>query len=134
MDMADTARPAGVTRQIPRNDWKAYLERFTREHLTNDPAETATVEVLSPQVGDQYEARGKRLLGVTYDSRTSTIEVLLEDVDHLVYRPVELWVIEGADGFIMTMELLRADGTKEILHIQRGGAPAPIHDVSAPLA
>jgi hypothetical protein len=132
--MADTARPSGVTRQIPRNEWKAYLERFTREHLTRGPQGLATVEVLSPVVGDQYEARTRRLLGLTYEAKTATIEVLLDDVDHMVYRPVELWVIEEADGFVSTMELVRADGTKEILHILRGGQPAPIHDVSAPLA
>jgi hypothetical protein len=132
--MADTARPSGVTRQIPRNDWKAYLDRFTREHLTADPLETVTVEVLSPQLGDQYEVRTAHLLGLTYDARTSTIEVLVENVDHLVYRPTELWVIETDDGFVSTMEMVRADGTREILHLQRGGSVAPMRDVSAPLA
>ena len=127
--MADTTRPSGVTRQIPRNEWKAYLDRFTREHLTEAPPEV-TVEVLSPRLGDQYEVRAERLLGVTYDAKTSTVEILLEDVDHLVYRPVELWVIEQADGFLSSLELLRADGTKEILLIERTGPSASIGDVA----
>jgi hypothetical protein len=132
--MADTARPSGVTRQIPRSDWKSYLERFTRQHVTREPSEAVTVEVLSPTVGDQYEARTERLLGVTYDPKSDAIEVLVEDVDHLVFRPVELWVIENDDGFIGTMELVRADGTKEILHINRSGPPARAYHSSPPPA
>ena len=69
---------------------------------------------MSPTVGDQFEARTERLLGLTYDPQSAAVEVLLEDVDHLAFHPVEIWVIETGDGFISTMELVLADGTREI--------------------
>jgi hypothetical protein len=130
--MTDTLLPTGVTKQIPRSEWKAYLDRFTRQHLTEDPPEAVTVEVFSPTVGDQFEARTERLLGLTYDPKSSAVEVLLEDVDHLVFQPVEIWVIETGDGFISTMELVRADGTRELLYIHRSGPPAPIYEGTTP--
>jgi hypothetical protein len=123
--MANTARPGGVTRQIPRGEWKPFLERFTREHL-REPPHTTTVEVLSPAMGDQLEARNQRLLGLNYDPKSDVLEVLLEGIDHLVFRPVELWVIESEDRFLSTLELVRPDGTRELLHLHRGGSPAPL--------
>jgi hypothetical protein len=130
--MADTARPAGATRQIPRTEWQSYFDRFTREHLEQAPPEAVTVEVLSPSLGDQYEASTERLLGLTYDPRSDALEVLLEDVDHLMFRPAEIWVIEDDEGFVQTMELVGSDDTREILHIRRSGPPAPLFDVSPP--
>src|SRR5205823_2993371 len=70
--MANTARPGGVTRQIPRGEWKPFLERFTREHL-REPPHTTTVEVLSPAMGDQLEARNQRLLGLNYDPKSDVL-------------------------------------------------------------
>jgi hypothetical protein len=131
--MADAAFPRGVTKQIPRSEWKDYLERFTREHLTRDPPDDVTVEVLSPTIGDQFEARAERLLGLTYDPKSRAVEVLLEDqLDHLAFDPVEIWAIEMEDGFVSTLELVREDGTRELLYIYRGGPPAPIYPTPFP--
>jgi Uma2 family endonuclease len=125
--MADATFPRGVTKEIPRSEWKEYLERFTRQHLMKDPPDV-TVEVLSPTIGDQFEARTERLLGLTYDPKSGAVEVLLEDqLDHLAFDPVEIWAIEMEDGFVSTLELVRADGTRELLYIYRGGSPAPIY-------
>jgi hypothetical protein len=130
--MADTVLPTGKTREIPRAEWKAYFERFTKQHLTNDPPKDVTVEVLSLRIGDQFEARTERLLGLTYDPKSDALEALLEDVEHLVFNPVAIWVIETDEGFISTMELVHADDTREILYIYRGGPPAPIYQGTFP--
>jgi hypothetical protein len=122
--MANTARPTGTTRQIPREEWKDYFERFTRKHLADDLPEAVTIEVLSPTIGDQFEARAARLLGLAYDPQRNTFEVLLEDLDHLVFEPAEIWVIETDGDFISTLELVRPDGTKEIIYVYRSGPPA----------
>lgn len=122
--MANTARPTGTTRQIPRQEWKDYFERFTRKHLADDLPEAVTIEVLSPTIGDQFEARAARLLGLAYDPQRNTFEVLLEDLDHLVFEPAEIWVIETDGDFISTLELVRPDGTKEIIYVYRSGPPA----------
>ena len=75
------------TKQIPRSEWKAYFVRLTRAFLADDAPETATVEVLSSRLGDQIEAQTTRLLGITYDPKSSALEVWLEDLDHLAFDP-----------------------------------------------
>jgi hypothetical protein len=131
--MAQTTRRPDNTRQIPRSEWQEYLERFTQQQLMRDPPEAVTIEVLSPTAGDQYEAQTERFLGLAYDPKRERLEVLLETMDHLVFHPVEIWAIE-TDGFINALELVRADGAKEILYIYRSGPPAPLQQPPAPSA
>jgi hypothetical protein len=119
------------TKQIPRAEWQAYFDRFTRQHLNAEPAEDVTIEVVSAAAGDQLEASTLRLLGLVYEAKSRTFQVLLEDLDHLVFDPAEIWVVEQDGGFISTIELIRPDGGKELIHIQRGGPPVRRYDQPA---
>jgi hypothetical protein len=122
----------GTTKQIPRAEWKDYFERFTRDHVSRHADEAVDIEVLSPTVGDQLEARAERLVGIAYDSRSNAFQILLEDVDHLVFQPVDVWVIEEDDGFVSAIEMIRPDGTREIIHLMQTGPLAPLYDEPAP--
>jgi hypothetical protein len=110
-----------MTKQIPSHDWKDYFDRFTKRYLRDDRPEAATIEVLSPALGDQIEVQAAHLLGLTFDPRTKALEILLENMDHLVYRPKKISVIEDEDGFIPSIEIVRDDDTREILTVRRAG-------------
>jgi hypothetical protein len=114
----------GTTRQIPRDEWREYFGRFTQEYLDAKPEEV-TMEVLSPAIGGQFEARFARLDGIAYDPDSSAFEVWVEEpLDHLALYPTEIWVDEEEGGFISMLEIVRPDGPKEVLSIQRRGPPA----------
>jgi hypothetical protein len=108
-----------TTKQIPSQQWKDYFDRFTKRHLRDDRPEAATIELLSPSLGDQVEVAGARLLGITFDTKSKALEILLEDMDHLVFQPKKISVIEEEDGFIPSIEIVRGDDTKEILTVRR---------------
>jgi len=114
----------GVTKRIPIADWETYFDRFAARHLGKRAPKAATIEILSPRVGDQLDATAARLLGLGYDPKSHAFEVLLENMDHLVFHPADIWVIEEDGGFISVLELVRVDGTKEIIHLQRSGVRA----------
>ena len=122
--MADNEGLMGTTKQIPRSEWKSYFERFSKQHLNDQVPEAVTIEVLSPAIGDQFEARAAPLLGFTYDPKSNAFQVLLEDADHLVYDPKAIWVIETEDGGLSTLEIVGQDGTQEIIYVYRTGLPA----------
>jgi hypothetical protein len=124
----------GVTKQIPRSEWKSYFERYSRKHLMteSDVHDVAIVEVLLPKLGDQFEVTFEPLLGMTYDPKSNAFELALQDVDHLVFRPAEIAVIEEDDGFISELEIVRADDVKEIVHLRRSGPPALRYETPHP--
>jgi hypothetical protein len=113
----------GSTRQLARAEWQEYFDRFTAALLDEDTPESATVEVLSARRGDQIEFSAVRLFGLAYDPKSQAFQVLLEDVDHLVFHPTEIWVLEGENDSV-TIEVIDAGGRKEIIYVSRTGAPA----------
>jgi hypothetical protein len=124
-----------ATKIIPRSEWQGYFERYTREHLnpTGEDHETAVVELLSPELGDQIEASRLPLLGLTYDPKSNAFELAMDEIEHLVFRPSEIAVVEEPDGFIAALEIRQDDGTREIVRLQRGGQPArPFEEPPAP--
>jgi hypothetical protein len=119
----------GTTRQIPREEWKATFDRFTAEHLKDSGEggpEAATVEIVSPRLGDQVEFEDVPLLGLAYDPMLRTFRVLLENVDHLVFYPTEIWMLEGDNGSL-AIEVSGEDGGKEIIYVRRSGPLAPLY-------
>src|SRR4051794_25430415 len=110
------------TKQLPRAEWKDYFDRFTREFLSEDRADDATIEVMSPTLGDQFEVSSARLLGIDCDPKAETFEILVEDLDHLVFEPTEIWILEDEPGFVSTIEVVQADGTKQIIYLRSSGA------------
>lgn len=130
--MATKPTPRIETKRIAPEKWQTYFDRFARQYLKDDEPETATIEVISPTLGDQFEVKALRLLGVSYDPKDNVFELQLEDVDHLVFEPVEIWVLEGEGGFISTLEVVHSDGTKEIIHLRKSSPLAPGDAASVP--
>jgi hypothetical protein len=122
----------GATKQIAREHWQSYFDAFAKRHLRSDARMAASIDVLSPTLGVEPEATSVRLDGIDYDPKGQTLEVQLEGLDHLVFYPAEIWVVEEDDGFITALEVVRTDGGREITRIARGGAPAPIYPEAAP--
>jgi hypothetical protein len=121
-----------TTKQVPQDEWKSYFERFAKQHLVAGPREAGSVEIVSPVLGVELEASAMILEGLAYDPKSHAFEVWLEDLDHLVFDPAEIWVIEEDDGFVSTIELVTADGGKEIIYLQRGDAAASLDAPGAP--
>lgn len=108
------------TKRIPQDRLATYFDAFSKRFLMDDSPESADVEVVSSTMGDQVMATGVRLRGITYDVHTSALEVELDGGDHRTYKPTEVWAVEEPDGFVSAIEVLRADGTREVVSIKRG--------------
>ena len=131
MDECSLCLGMSTTKQLARTEWNAYFDRFTREQLQGEAPGAATIEVVSPTLGDQFQLSAVRLLGLTYDPKSDALEVLLENVDHLIFRPTEIWVMEGEPGFISTLEIVQSDGTKELIYVRRSGPLAGRYETPA---
>ncbi len=109
------------TRELPRDAWHPYFDRLSKV-ITGHPAEIA-VESLA--LGDQIEAEWVPLIGITYDHKNDVLEVATDGLDHLIHKPVRIWVEESGAHFVAA-EIARADGVTEIIRLKEPLAlPAP---------
>lgn len=109
------------TKRIPDDQLKVHFEQFTKHFLLRESTNTADVQVLAPDWGDQYVGEGMPLRGITYDPKEKAIEFELESGDHRVPTPKEVWTVEEPDGFIKTIEIVRNDSTREVIQVNRRG-------------
>ena len=113
-------------RQDPREQLQAYFDAFSKRFLRDGSPEAADIEVVSRDLGDQIIAAGARLAGITYDPHTDSLEFSFELTadqtgDHRMPSPKEVWVEEDEDGFLRAVDVVRGDGTRELVTIRKVG-------------
>ena len=111
-----------TTTMIPLDRLEDYFTEFTKRFLRDGTNDAVDVEVLNPDLGDQYIAEGARLLGVTYEPAENVLEFELDAGDHRILEPREVWAVEEKDGFVSSIEVVRKDSTKEIVKVHREGS------------
>lgn len=88
------------TRQIEPDQWKPFLDDFSRRHQGAKIA----IEIADPQSGTQEEARWLPFVGISFEEKGSeadSIEILagIQTEDHLthtIFRPKKVYHKEGA--------------------------------------
>jgi len=97
---------------ISKPEWRTYLDHVSKG-LVGSRAE---VDVMSLKLGSQVQAHRIRLLGITYDPKNDLLEVALEGLDHLISKPIELYVEEGHTG-LESLSVLDGDGNRQIIRL-----------------
>jgi hypothetical protein len=108
------------TREIPRQEWKGFLEGYSREHREA----LATVEVLGVELGDQTEARDLPLVELSLEEKGSeagSLEILL---GKRPASPEHLFVRRG-EGGEEDLEIESADGTRTLLRLRAASLSGP---------
>jgi hypothetical protein len=110
-----------ATKKIPRNQLAEYFDTFTKRFLRDGSPEAIDIEVVAPDWGDQQPVQGARLIGITYDADTRTLEFAFDVGDHRVIKPRDVWVVEEPDGFVSSLEIERAGRAREVVSVKRVG-------------
>jgi hypothetical protein len=117
------------TLQIPRENWTNYF---------NDAANrfdgwSTTIEVIGQDIGDQPEADGLPLTGLSYDRAGSEAGDIMIGagspaafIEHHVNSPKTVQVMEAAPGKETDIQIESADGTTTLVHLRpRADLPRP---------
>lgn len=110
-----------VTRRLSHDEMEPYFDNFSKHFLQGESTDVADVEVLMPELGDQYVAEGAHLTGITYNRENNELDIELDGGDHRSMRPKEVWALEEDDGFVRAIEIVRDDDAKEIVRVKRLG-------------
>jgi hypothetical protein len=102
-----------TTRKLDKKEWRTFLDGVDAV-LEGKEAE---IEVTSLRLGDQVQAKWLPLIGIVYDPNDDIVEVALEGLDHLISKPLEIYVEDGAEG-IMALEIVDADGERQIVRLR----------------
>lgn len=102
-----------ATAKLDRNQWQAYFDRMSKEMI----GKRAEIEIASLDIGDQIEAEWLPLLGITYDPKSDIAEIVLEGLDHMIYKPKEIYV--DATGFeLSSVDVIDAEDRHCIVRLR----------------
>jgi len=119
------------TQEIQRDEWKTFLDTFSRQH----EGWLVTLEVMAADIGAQQEASDLPLEGITATSRddeTPSIAINLgktpeDHVTHTITEPTRLWLQQTSEGANAALEIESADEVKTLLRF-RSTLPADMVD------
>lgn len=78
-------------RRLERSEWPSFCLRASRYFL----GKRAEIEALSLEIGRQVAALRMPILGIDYDPRSDVMQILLRDLEHLIYRRANCtWTID----------------------------------------
>lgn len=100
-------------RSLDKSQCQAYFDRISR-HLGDKQAE---IEVAGLGMGAQLEHEWTPLRGIAYDPRNDALEVVTDDLDHLIAHPKAVHVDDGADG-LHSVEIIDAAGNHQIIKLR----------------
>ena len=100
--------------EIDRSSWAPLMDSLT-DSLIGKQAE---IEVVSLDLGNQIEADWTPLIGVAYDRKNDLIEIALDELDHMVRSPRQLFVDYGVGGILAAIEIIDGDGNRQIVKLK----------------
>lgn len=113
------------TQKLERAYWKRFCERVSRGLAV----QRTHIEVSSPEVGVEFDARWLPLTGMTYDPRRDVLDIAIEEQGHLILCPHELYVEISARG-LECLCVLESDNVWQVILLRAPLVlpPSP-HDV-----
>ncbi len=100
-------------RKLEKPEWRPFLDVVSK--LLE--AKEAEIEVASLDLGDQVQAEWLPLLGITYDPNDDIVEVALDGLDHMIHKPREIYLDNGARA-LTSIEIVDADDVKQIVKLK----------------
>lgn len=99
--------------KLDKNTWQHYFDALSKTVA----GKQAEIEVASLSVGDQYEAKWAQFLGMSYDPKGNTLDILLEGLDHRIAKPREIWV-EGGPGTLSSLLVIDDEDNRQIVKLR----------------
>jgi len=100
-------------RRLEKSEWRPFFDVVSK--LLG--AKVAEVEVASLDLGDQTEAEWLPLLDITYDPRDEVLDIALDGLDHMIRKPREISLDNGAAG-LTRLEIVDTAGVKQIVQLK----------------
>src|SRR6188474_1974620 len=101
-----------TTRALPALEWQSYFDAISKSL----EGERALVEIEGLAFGDRMQARCLPLIGITYESKDDILEIAMEGLDHLIHRPRDIVVSEGAEG-LERLDIIDSDAQKQNIRL-----------------
>jgi uncharacterized protein DUF5335 len=101
-------------RRLDRREWQGFCIRMSHNFI----GKRVAIEVASLDFGAQRETERLPLLGMSYDPRSDVFELIVGELDHLIYGPREVYVDESPLIDSIILQIIDAAGVRQIVTLR----------------
>lgn len=101
------------THQLPRNKRQSYFDSVSRAIV----GQQVQIETAGLKLGDQINREWASFDGIAYDPKSDIIEVIADDLDHLIHHPKGVYV-EDAGAMLRSIDVLDSDENHQIIRLR----------------
>lgn len=101
------------TRKLKQTEWQSYFDVNAGKLQKMQ----ALIEVASLSIGDQIESDWAKLHGITYEPKDNLFSIAVENLNHVIRNPKEVYVAHG-DGGLEAIEIADSDDVKHIVRLR----------------
>ena len=105
-------------RRLDPEEWRDYFDLLSKAQ----PEAQVEIEVLGPEVGDQYAVEWAQWHGATYDPESLTLDVFMETLDHRIPGPREIHV-DDADTAHLSFRVVDGGGNTQLVRLRTAQLP-----------
>ena len=106
-------------RKLEKSQWEDYFNEWDKKYREGVyPKKDVQIEIVHPEIGDQVETHWQPLIGLDYDPKDDEFEVAAERHDHLIHKPLEIYVDEEENGDIKVVEVIQDGDYKHIITLR----------------
>jgi hypothetical protein len=105
-------------RTIHREEWAQYFDDFSKKIKKGKRKDYVEIRILTPESGDQVEAKWMPLRGITYDTKSDSLFVSVDRLNHQIAHPRYINVDEDEKGYISSLEVAGDNDERDILEIR----------------
>lgn len=105
------------TTEIPLQEWQAFCDSFSETNQNR----LVSVNLVSPQWGDQVWVSGSPFMALDYDDKQEEATQLIISVgadgmtSHTIEQPKQVWRAQDAEGEDVSLEIVNEAGNRWIL-------------------
>jgi hypothetical protein len=99
-----------ATRTLAPAEWNDYFSNAEGRIR----GRSVHIEVVGSRLGDQTLVRSAPLMGITYETRSDTLAIILQGLDHMIEKPKAISVEED-DGTPVALEIVDSEDRHQII-------------------
>jgi hypothetical protein len=101
-------------RRLDRNEWQGFCIRMSHDFV----GKRVAIEVASLEFGAQRKTNRLPLRGMSYDPKSDVFELALDELDHLIHGPREVYVDETPPIDSIVLQIIDAAGVRQIVYLR----------------
>lgn len=100
-------------RKLDKSEWCGFFNHLSKVMI----GKRSEIEVIGLAIGAQIEAEWLLLLGISYDPKGDVIEIALDQIDHIISGPREVFIDFSAGRFTV-LQMIDRHGLAQIVTLR----------------